>query len=284
MYSGVGANTGKTVFTRAHCRLLADRGLRVSPFKPVSVTERQETHDELTLDFRLWILGAAARCRIGHGNGPVQVLRTGSDSGAVRICGTPAGTVALMAKDTALFGTDRLGEVVSAVRTAYTTLADRSDVIVMEGSGCCADLAELPDPANTYPATLAGPAVVLIAGARSGGAVAALRGTWNELPERMRGLVVGFALNDVSAGLALLEKGARRVADEAGVAYLGALPHSRIYDTIPAGHTSALRDGEQELDRMAELFRDHIDVRTVERAAGLRHDGAAVPDGARGDG
>ena len=269
MYVGVGANTGKTVFTRAHCRLLSDRGLRVSPFKPVTVTERRETRGVLTADFRLWIAGAAARCRITQHNGPVEVLRTGPTAGAVRIYGVPAGDAPLLAKDTPLFPASSIERVLAAIGTAHAELAARSDVVVIEGAGSCADLVDIPDPANTYTATVAEPAVVLIAGAQAGGAVAALRGTWSMLPERMRDLVIGFALNDVSAGHAILEKGAARVAADAGVAFLGVLPHAPSWDGEVPGQVLAHGDTEEECVRLAEHFRAHLDVGTIEKGAGL---------------
>src|SRR5687767_798628 len=119
MYAGVGANTGKTMFTRAHCRLLSDRGLRVGPFKPVVVTERRETRNGLTADFRIWIAGAAARCRISPDNGPVEVVRDGPGSGALLIYDVPAGRVPLMAKDTVLFDAGTAERVYAAIRTAH---------------------------------------------------------------------------------------------------------------------------------------------------------------------
>lgn len=269
MYLGVGANAGKTVFTRAHCRLLSDRGLAVSPFKPVAVTKRQETRGGLTLDFRLWILGAAARCRVTEDNGPVQVLRGSPDSGTLRMNGTAVGNVPLMATDTVFFDAGLIDRVLSAISRAHTALAARSDVLVVEGSGSCVDLVDVTDPANSFAATLAASAVVLVAGAQTGGAVAALRGTWSELPQQVREQVVGFALNDVSAGGAILEKGARRVADEAAVAFLGTLPHTPIYDDAPAGQHSAFADPEEEYDYLARHFRDHLDVESIHRAAGI---------------
>jgi adenosylcobyric acid synthase len=269
MYVGVGANTGKTVFTRSHCRLLSDRGLRVSPFKPVAVSKRQETRNHTTLDYRLWVLGAAARCQITDENSPVLVLRTGAASGMLTINGQAIGSLPLMAADTPLFNTEITDLVLSAISASYASLASRSDVVIIEGSGSCADLVDRLDPANTFVAALAAPAVVLIAGVQSGGAVAALRGTWSQLPEQMRELVVGFALNDVSAGAAILEKGAQKAADEAGVTFLGSLPHCHIYDDVPAGQTSALGDSEREYDRMAELFSSHLDLAAIDRAIGL---------------
>jgi adenosylcobyric acid synthase len=269
MYLGVGANAGKTVFTRAHCRLLSDRGLAVSPFKPVAVTKRQETRGGLTLDFRLWIFGAAARCRVTDDNGPVLVLRRSPDSGTLRIDGTAVGNVSLMATDTVLFDADHIERVLTAISRAHAALAARSDVLVVEGSGSCVDLVDETDPANSFAATLTRSAIVLVAGAQAGGAVAALRGTWSELPPEVREHVVGFALNDVSAGGAILEKGARRVADEAGVAFFGTLPHTPVYDNTPAGQHSTFADPDEEYDYLAGHFRDYLDVESIHRAAGI---------------
>ncbi|THV37623.1 AAA family ATPase [Glycomyces buryatensis] len=269
MYLGASANAGKTVFTRAHCRLLSDAGLRVSPFKPVSVTKRRERRGDLDLDFRLWHLGAAARCELGDRNGPVQVVRLGPMAGDLLVKGERIGAAELLAEDTPLFDPEDVPRVLSAVRAAYAEIEARSEAVVIEGAGSCAELAGVTDPANTFAASVAAPAAVLVAGAHSGGSIAGLWGTWHRMDPRLRGSIVGIALNDVRAGAGLLEKRAGELADEIGTAYLGALPHCEIYDDVPTGESSSLCDTEAEYDYVARQFNDHIDVAAIDRAAGV---------------
>jgi adenosylcobyric acid synthase len=265
MYIGASANAGKTVFTRAHCRLLSNRGVRACPFKPVAVTTSQRTRGEARLDFRIWLLGAAARVPVGHDNCPVQVIRRGHARGSLVVNGEVVGDVPLLAEDTPLVSPDEAKRtVLPAVAGAYRRLSASSEVVIVEGSGSCSDLVGTGvDAANVYAAGISGAAAVLIAGASAGGAVAALRGTLQEMPAELRRAVAGIALNDVRAGAAVLEKAARRVADEMDVAFLGSLPNCPIYRDIPPGRNSTLPDEEAEYDYLAGFFADHIDVATI---------------------
>jgi adenosylcobyric acid synthase len=271
IYIGASANAGKTVFTRAHCRLLSNRGVRASPFKPVAVTSSQRTWGRTRLDFRIWLLGAAARVPVGHDNCPVQVIPRGHADGSLVVNGDVVGDVPLLAEDTPLFGPGEAeSTVLPAVAAAYRRLSGGSDVVVIEGSGSCADLAGTAvDAANVFAAGISGAAAVLVAGAHAGGAVAALRGTLQEMPAELRKAVVGIALNDVRAGAAVLEKGARRLADEMDVAFLGSLPNCPIYRDIPPGQNSTLPEPEAEYEYLARFFADHIDVTTIHGGADI---------------
>jgi adenosylcobyric acid synthase len=270
MFVGASANAGKTIFTWASCRLFNNRGFRVAPFKPLTESTRQVTRDGLCLDFRTWFLGDAARTRVSALNEPVQVRRFSPDSGTLYIGTEPLGTVPLAAEDVPLLDdlNGAVPRVMAAVDDAYQALAADSDVVVIEGSGSCADLAETVDIANEYAARLSGAAVVLVSSAHVGGAVSGLRGCLLEMSEALRRLVFGIAVNDARAGAAgtsWLEKRARRVADEFGINYLGAMPHLSIYDNAPPDRRSILPDEEAESEYLAEQFGAHIDVGAIER-------------------
>lgn len=233
LYLGASANAGKTVFTRAHCRILSNLGFAPAPFKPVCVTKRMETRGSISLDFRMWLLGAAARIVVTQDNCPIQIAVADAFSGELRMGSARLGTVALIAEDSPMLTTEQADIARAHIASAYTSLADSSDVLVVEGAGNCTDLPTALDLANVGVADLVEPVAVLVAGAASGGALAALAGTLARLAPQLRERVIGLALNDVRGGAAELDRGAREIADRAGVAYLGALPHCSIYNKIP---------------------------------------------------
>jgi adenosylcobyric acid synthase len=263
MFAGTSANAGKTVFTRAACRLLARHRVRVAPFKPVCVSRRPEERGGLRLDFRLWLLGAAARWPLSHHNGPVHVLVSdAADTGELWIGGEPVCRVPWLAEDTPLLdrAPEALDRTLAAVANACEQLAASADAVVVEGSGSCTDLRGYVDVANAYAAERIGATVILVAGAQAGGAIAGLRGSLLEMDEELRARVAGIALNNVRGGGAELERRAQRLADECGVSYLGALPHCRIYDHIPPGEHSSLCDDEAEYEWLADFFAAHLDT------------------------
>lgn len=262
IYVGTSAKAGKTVFANATVRVLARSGLRVAPFKPVTVAKRQQERDGVRLDVRSWRAGTAACSPVGYDNVPVQVVRRSVATGDLWIRDEVLGTVPLLGEDTPLLddlegGLDR---AVHAVGSAYDALAARSDVVVAEGAGSCTDLAGTLDLANWYLPQQFGAGSVLVAGGHAGGAIAGLRGTLVEMGLAARASLVGIALNDVRAGASLLERRARRLAQDFGVPYLGALPHCPIYIDIPAGRTSTLSDDEAEFDYLADFLTAHVDL------------------------
>jgi adenosylcobyric acid synthase len=262
IYVGTSAKAGKTVFANGTARVLARSGLRVAPFKPVTVAKSQQVCDGLRLDVRSWRAGTAARSPVGYDNVPVQVVRRSIATGELWIRDEVLGTVPLLAEDTPLLDDldGCLDRAVDAVRNAYDSLAARSDVVVAEGAGSCTDLAGRLDLANWYLPQQFGARSVLVAGGHAGGAIAGLRGTLAEMGAAARASLVGIALNDVRAGASLLERRARRLAQDFEVPYLGALPHCPIYIDIPAGWTSTLPDDEAEFDYLADFLTAHVDL------------------------
>lgn len=270
MFVGASANAGKTMFSWAGCRLFSNRGLRVAPFKPLTESARQETRDGVCLDFRMWLVGQAARAKVDARNEPVRIRRDTPDSGTVFIANQPVDTVPLVAEDVPLL--EGLGglaaRVTAAVEQAYRDLSADHDLVILEGSGSCADLAETVDVANDFAARISRAAVVLVASAHVGGAVSALRGSLLEMSESLRRSVIGIAVNDVRAGQAgtsWLEKRARRVADEFGLSYLGAFPHLSIYDQVPPGQRCTLSDPEAEHEYVADRLAEHLDIQAIEQ-------------------
>jgi adenosylcobyric acid synthase len=161
-------------------------------------------------------------------------------------------------------------ELASAISGAYERLAATHGVVVVEGAGSCADLDDPGlDLANVYGAIVSRPNIVLVAGAQGGGAVAAIRGTLEEMPAALRRGVIGVALNDVRCGAAVLERRAQAVAADAGIAYLGAMPNCPIYVDIPPGQHSTLADREAEYDYLARFYGSHVDTDVIESAGTL---------------
>lgn len=262
LFHGVGANAGKTVFTRATCRWRSNEGRKVAPFKPVSVGKRFVVEADVSLDFRMWLLGAAARCEVGWDNAPVQVrAHTGSQTGDLSFAGEAAGTISLMADDSPLLvpEDERYQRARESVAAAMARLGDRHDEVIVEGAGCSADLGA-GDLANLFVARLTGAPIVLVASAGAGGALTGVAGLVASYPEDLRGQFAGFALNDVRTGAGQLLTRAGSLGDDLGVRFLGGFPHAEIYDMIPPGEHSSLCDDEAEYEWLAERLVRHIDL------------------------
>jgi len=265
LFHGVGANAGKTVLTRATCRWRSNAGRRVVPFKPVAVGDRFESVGGVRLDFRMWLLAAAARCEVGPDNSPVQVIiRPGGETGQLLVCGVSSGEIELVANDSPLLlpPDPRFHQAKDLIVDCVDRLVSRYDEVVVEGAGCAVDLGD-DDLANLFVARLTGAPIVAVASAGAGGALTALAGLMDAYPSDVRRQLAGFALNDVRAGARRLMREATRLEASSGVRFLGGFPHAEIYDRIPAGEHSSLCDDEAEYEWLARRLSENLDLSAV---------------------
>jgi adenosylcobyric acid synthase len=262
LFHGAGANAGKTVFTRAACRWRSNEGARVAPFKAVSVSRKIEARGGNALDFRMWLLAAAARCAVSASNGPVHVAAyTGRVRGRLLLGGDQAGEVDLLADDSPVLSPPdpRFGQARELVLASLGKLAADHDEIIVEGAGCAVDLGE-HDLANLLVARSTRAPIVVVASAGAGGALPAIAGLLAAYPPDIREQVAGFALNDVRPGAGRLFQAAARLESDAGIRFLGGFPHAEIYDVIPPGEHSSLGDDEAEYEWLAKRMNDNVDL------------------------
>src|SRR5262245_31139256 len=135
MIQGCGSDVGKSTLVAGLCRLFADRGLRVRPFKP----QNMSNNAAVTLDGgeigRAQAVQAQA-CRVAPtvDMNPV-LLKPQSDTGAQLIVrGRMAGN--WLAKDYQA----RKAQLLEAVLESYRTLQAEADLVLVEGAGSPAEI------------------------------------------------------------------------------------------------------------------------------------------------
>ncbi|MGH3348128.1 MAG: cobyric acid synthase [Nocardioides sp.] len=220
MVLGTTSDAGKTIVTTGLCRVLARRGLRVSPFKAQNMSNNSMvTADGAEIGRAQWIQAVAARAEPEAAMNPV-LLKPGSDLRShVVVMGRPAGSLAA-----GEFAGGRAA-LAGAAYDAFDDLAERYDVVVCEGAGSPAEInLRAHDFVNLGLARHAAIPSLLVGDIDRGGVFAAMHGTLALLDEDDQALVCGLVVNKFRGDLGLLRPGLDAVEGLTGRRVLGVLP------------------------------------------------------------
>ena len=243
MIQGCGSDVGKSVLVAGLCRLFANRGLRVRPFKPQNMSNNAAVTAEGGEIGRAQALQAIA-CRTPPtvDMNPV-LLKPQSDVGAQLVVrGQMAGTWQASGYQA------RKGELLNVVVESFRRLEAESDLVIVEGAGSPAEVnLRAGDIANMGFARAADVPVVLVGDIDRGHVIAALVGAHAVLDEADRAMVRGFLINKFRGDPALFQDGRRIIVEATGWLDLGMAPWLGAARRLPAEDAVVL-DGASRSD------------------------------------
>lgn len=222
MMLGTHSDAGKSLLATAFCRMLANEGYRVAPFKAQNMSNNAGVTLEGGEMGRAQIVQAeAAKIKPHTDMNPVLLKPEGNSRSQVVLNGKVIGHIEASNWDAMK---DMLWEEAKA---AYDRLASRYDVIVMEGAGSPAEInLKAGDITNLRMAAHAGAPCFLIGDIDRGGVFAALAGTMLLLEPEEREQIKGFLINRFRGDPALLGDGLKMLQERAyGVPTLGVIPY-----------------------------------------------------------
>ncbi len=238
MIQGCGSDVGKSVLVAGLCRLFANRGLRVRPFKPQNMSNNAAVTEEGGEIGRAQALQAlACRTPATVDMNPV-LLKPQSDVGAQLVVrGQMAGTWKASGYQA------RKGELLGVVVESFRRLEARSDLVIVEGAGSPAEVnLRAGDIANMGFARAADVPVVLVGDIDRGHVIAALVGAHAVLDEADRAMVRGFLINKFRGDPALFQDGRRMIVEATGWPDLGMAPWLAAARRLPAEDAVVLDD------------------------------------------
>ncbi len=220
MVLGTASHVGKSVVTTAFCRLLAERGGKVAPFK----AQNMALNSFVTLEGGEIGRAQAAQAEAAGVEPTVEMnpvlLKPMGGVSQVVLDGSPIGVMSARdyyaAKDS----------IWPRVARAYDQLAAEFDYIVLEGAGSPVEVNLTEhDLTNLRMARHADAAVILVADIERGGVFAQIVGTWELLEPDDRRRVIGFIINKFRGDVSLLDAGLDYLQSRTGIPVLGVLPH-----------------------------------------------------------
>lgn len=221
MIQGTGSSVGKSFLVTGLCRLFAQDGYAVAPFKAQNMSLNSGvTPDGLEIGRAQVVQAEAAGVDPQVEMNPVLLKPEGERRSQLVAMGKMAGEVQAMDFLT------RRKRLWGVVTDALDTLRSRFDIVVVEGAGSPAEInLRAGDIVNMAVALHADAPVLLAGDIDKGGVFASLYGTLALVGERERELIKGFIINKFRGDIELLKPGLTMFEEMTGVPVVGTLPY-----------------------------------------------------------
>ena len=222
MVLGTSSHVGKSLLTAALCRIFAQEGYRVAPFKSQNMSLNSAVTPEGLEIGRAQALQAEAAGILPsvHMN-PILLKPSGDMTSQVIVLGKIWGK--LSASD---YHLRRVSELLPIVRESYERLASQNDIIILEGAGSPAEInLKQHDIVNMRMAELADAACLLVGDIDRGGVFASLFGTIELLETHEQARIAGFLINKFRGDVKLLESGVRMIEERLRKPCMGVVPY-----------------------------------------------------------
>jgi adenosylcobyric acid synthase len=221
MVVGTSSNSGKTTITAGLCRILANKGYKVAPFKSqnMSLNSRVAKEDG---EIAIAQYTQSLACRVEpsvHFN-PILLKPKGNFISQVIVHGRPYKDMNYneYRKNKDFF--------LKKIKESLEILDKEYDYVVMEGAGSCCEINLLKDDiANLRIAEMVNAKAILVADIDRGGVFASIYGTIKLLPENWRKLIKGIVINKFRGNADVLKEGIEKIEELTGIPVLGIVPY-----------------------------------------------------------
>ncbi|CAI8039252.1 Probable cobyric acid synthase [Geodia barretti] len=268
MVQGTSSGAGKTTMVAALCRIFADRGYSVAPFKSQNMSRYAYTTDKFEIAVAQAVQAVAARCEIMPDLNPILLKPLDDYHSQVYLLGRSYKRMHAADYYTKFALTGGLETALGSLGR----LQKKHDLVIIEGAGSPAEInvAEW-DIANMRIAGHAGSPVLLVADIERGGSFASIAGTMLLLEDRYRELVKGFIFNKFRGDMEILKPGFERLERETGRPVLGTVPMLDV--AIPEEDSMGSRPGrsmkdlshiDADLDRLSGAVEKSLDIGAIE--------------------
>ena len=220
MIQGASSSVGKSLLVTALCRLFAQRGVRVAPFKAQNMSNNAAVCvDGAEIGRSQAVQATAAGIEATAEMNPILLKPEGNAHSQVIVMGRPWRTL-------------RAGEYYQhkaelwpVVTTALDRLRAAYELVVIEGAGSPAELnLHTMDIVNMAVARYACSPVLLVGDIDRGGVFAQLLGTLWLLPPAEQALVRALVVNKFRGDLGLFAEGVRILEARSALPVLGVVP------------------------------------------------------------
>ncbi|WP_139488611.1 cobyric acid synthase [Brevibacillus dissolubilis] len=225
MIQGTASDVGKSLICTALCRMFANKGVRVAPFKSQNMALNSYVTQDGGEIGRAQGVQAEA-CRVVATTDMNPILLKPKQDMVAEIIVHGRRHADLDAKE---YRETYVKEALPIAHEALLRLQNEYDLLILEGAGSPAEVnLRDRDIANMRMAHLADASVILVADIERGGVFASIIGTLELLPEDERQRIKGFIINKFRGRRDLLDDGVQWLEERTGIPVLAVLPYMNV--------------------------------------------------------
>jgi adenosylcobyric acid synthase len=271
MVQGTSSGAGKSLIVTSLCRILSNKGYKVSPFKSQNMSsfvfDIDKTGKIIAQAQAIQALGAKTNPDVRMN--PILLKPVGNYESEVYLHGKFYSKM----KAQEYYKNFVLQKGFKHVLNAFNSLKSENEIIVLEGAGSPAEINILKyDIANMLLADKLKAPVILVADIERGGSFASIVGTVILLKPRYRNLIKGILINKFRGDVNILSPAINKVERCTRKPILGVIP--KIDHIIPSEDSlDGIIDGnknhleltelDKEIDRVSDIMESVIDVEFI---------------------
>ena len=224
MIQGTASNAGKSLLAAGLCRIFAQDGYKVAPFKSQNMALNSAiTPDGFEMGRAQVVQAEAAGVAPDVRMNPILLKPTSHVGSQVIVNGVPRGT--MPAGEYFRYRKSLIPEVMAA----YESLAAEYDIIVIEGAGSPAEInLRQDDIVNMGMARRANAPVLLCGDIDRGGVFASLYGTVKLLEPDEQARIKGLIINKFRGDVEILRPGLTMLEEKTRLPVLGVVPYLNV--------------------------------------------------------
>jgi adenosylcobyric acid synthase len=221
MIQGTSSGSGKTTLVAALCRIFADKGFSVAPFKSQNMSNYAYKTKDFEISRAQAIQAIAARCEITPDLNPILLKPLGNYYSDVYVNGKMFKKMHASEYYQKFVQTQGIKIVTKSLKS----LQKNYDLVILEGAGSPAEInLEKSDIANMKMAEISNSPVLLVTDIDRGGSFASLVGTMSLLDKRHKKFIKGFIINKFRGDIDILKPGFEKIKKITKRSVLGVIP------------------------------------------------------------
>jgi len=272
MIQGTSSGAGKSTLVIALCRIFADKGFSVAPFKSQNMSNFSYLGNGFEISRAQAIQALGARCEITPDLNPILLKPLGNYYSNVFLQGKKFKKMHATEYYQRFVKTQGLKVAVNSL----VNLQKKYDFVILEGAGSPAEInLDKFDIANMKMAEKANSPVLLVTDIDRGGSFASIVGTLSLLDKKYQKLLKGFIFNKFRGDVNILKPGFKKIQEKTKRSVFGVIP---MFDfDLPeedslnvkakniAWNKKNLEKIDQEIDKLSKLVYSNLKIREIER-------------------
>jgi adenosylcobyric acid synthase len=272
MIQGTSSGAGKSTLVTALCRIFANKGFSVAPFKSQNMSNFAYQGDGFEISRAQAIQALGARCEIVPDLNPIMLKPLGDYYSHVYLNGKKFKKMHATEYYQKFVRTQGLKIAVKSLKN----IQQNHDLVILEGAGSPAEInLDKFDIANMKMAEKAKSPVLLVTDIDRGGSFASIVGTLALLDTKYQKLVKGFVINKFRGDPKILKPGFRKIKEKTKKPIFGVIPMSDF--DLPEEDSLNVKAKEfvwskknlekidQEIDNLSKLVYSNLDIKQIER-------------------